>query len=120
MPGRSFLLRTIFFSVLLFVGVAPGATRAQQAPDDQTTADETFQLNIQQKRIAENNFRAGRVVSIASATKPPVALRIGAEIQAESIVVTLKSVFGDVRFRGSLEKIRDQINQHRMFNGRTP
>lgn len=85
----------------------------QEKTGDQTTANEEFRLEIVNKQITETNFESKLEVAFESRTNPSVSVRVGTEVRAERIVVTLKNVFGDVRFRASLEKLINQINLRR-------
>ncbi len=95
-----------FFSLLIFAA----NTFGQQKPEDQTTADENFKVSITNKKVVETDYESKVELNVNSANLPAVSVNVGAAVRAEQITVTLKNIFGDVRFRGSLEKILDQIN----------
>ena len=95
-----------FFTMLVFAANAFG----QQKTEDQTTADENFKVNITDKKIVETDYESKVELNVNSENQPNVSVNVGAAVRAEQITVTLKNVFGDVRFRGSLEKILNQIN----------
>ena len=83
-----------------------------------TTANESFDLNISEKRIEETNFSASTEVATENADKT-VSLRIGVSIGAGKIVVTLRNVRGRVNFRGSVEAINNLITKVRDANSTT-
>lgn len=93
-------------TLLIFVSNASG----QQAVQDKTTADENFRVNISDKKVVETDYESKVELSAASESNPAVSVSIGAAVRAEKITLTLRNIFGDVRFRGSLEKITNQIN----------
>jgi hypothetical protein len=76
-----------------------------------TTADETFVLNITERRITESNYEASTAVEIAR-RDDGVSVRVGVGFVAEQINVLLRNVSGQVRFRASLEPILRRINEH--------
>lgn len=105
--------RNFFFLNAFCIFIFSSGAFGQDDKNDQTTADENFKLNITQKQVTETNYQANTQVAVKSETQPPVNLEIGAKVGAEKITMTLKNIFGDVRFRGSLEKIVNQINLRR-------
>lgn len=96
---------TTFFCLLVFASNIFG-----QEKENQTAANEDFKVNITNKRVTETNYESKVEVALNSQTRPAVTVNVGAAVRAEQITLTLKNIFGDVRFRGSLEKILDQIN----------
>lgn len=96
----------IFFCLLLFSADAFGQ---QTTTENQTTADENFKVNITDKKISEPNYESKVELNLDSETRSNVSVNVGAAVRAGQITVTLKNIFGDVRFRGSLEKITNQI-----------
>ena len=98
---------TVFFALLIFSANAFGQ---QQAVEDQTTADENFKVNITDKKITETNYESKVELNLKPEKRSSVSVNIGAAVRAGQITVSMKNVFGDVRFRGSLEKITNQIN----------
>ncbi len=105
MPNKKFIFIAFFVSVVFAANVS-----AQQTTKDTTTADETFKVEITDKKIVETDYESKVELSVKREQQPPVSVNVGAGVRAERITVTLKNVFGDVRFRGSLEKILNQIN----------
>jgi hypothetical protein len=75
-------------------------------------ADETFDLNIDQRRITERKFHAGTAVGVESADGS-LLVEVGVALSAGTIDVSLQNVRGRVHFRGSLARLRDVINQRR-------
>lgn len=98
---------TVFLFLLIFAANAFGQ---QQTNDDQTTADENFKVNITDKRVVETDYESKVELNVNSENRPAVSVNVGAAVRAGQITLTLKNIFGDVRFRGSLEKITNQLN----------
>ena len=101
--------RSCFF--LLFLLAFTYAANAQDNntadKNKQTTADENFTLNITESRVTETNYERSTQVEIGGAQdNSAVEVRVGATVRAQNIVITLRGVTGNVRFRASLEKIR--------------
>lgn len=103
----------LYLLVILFLSVG---VFGQTAPADQTTADDNFRLSIIDKSVTETDYHARMQLSLKSATRPAFTVKAGAGVEARMITLTLKNVFGDVQFRGSLEKILDQFDLHRPPN----
>ncbi len=99
-------LFVFLLSSLLFVSNASG----QQPTPDKTTADENFTVNIAEKKVVETDYESKVELSANSESNSAVSVNIGAAVRAEKITLMLKNIFGDVRFRGSLEKITNQLN----------
>ena len=70
------------------------------------TADESFTLNITESRTSETNYERSTRVEVGRRDESAVFVGVGAAVQAQKIVITLRGITGDVRFRASLEKIR--------------
>jgi hypothetical protein len=96
----------ILFCLLIFTA----NSFSQQNTENQTTAEEDFKVNITEKKVAETKYESKVEVAVKSETNPTVTVNVGATVKAEQITLTMKNIFGDVRFRGSLEKILNQIN----------
>ena len=105
-------IKQIFLLTALFI-IFSAAISAQNDAENQTTADEDFQLNITNKEVTETNYEAKVEVAVESDTKPAVALKVGAGVRAEKITLRLTNITGDVRFRGSLEGILEKIKLRR-------
>lgn len=80
-------------------------------PTERTSADETFDLDIDERRITQQHFEAS--TSVGTEGAHGFNLRIGVELGAERIDVLLRNVRGRVRFRGSLERVLDILNMRR-------
>lgn len=83
------------------------------APAARADADESFELNIAERRITEQNFFASTTVSAGEEGARGLDLRVGVAVGAERIDVTLRNVRGSVRFRGSLEALRRVLEARR-------
>lgn len=86
-----------------------GALQAEERAG--ATADETFDLNIEHRRIVEENFAASTEVE-AGGDRSALSLRVGVAVRAREIEVVLRNVQGRVRFRASLAPVL------RLFEGR--
>ena len=78
-----------------------------------TSADESSQLDIPERRITRDSYRAATSVEIGGETAGAVSLRVGAEVTATTIDVLLRGVTGQVRFKASLDPLLARINSHR-------
>ena len=76
-----------------------------------TSADETFELNIDERRFYRENFEASTAVGTDEDAAPNV--QIGVALAAGRINVLLRNVHGHVRFRGTLERIFEIMNNRR-------
>ena len=85
-----------------------GSVSAQLS--SQITADESFELNISSERITETNFERSTAVSIGTGQLNVYA---GAAASATRIDVSLIGITGSVRFKASLEPLRDRIDRLR-------
>lgn len=90
---------------------APPTAAAQTA--NRTSADETFDLNITERRITERDFAASTSVEAGEETARGLTLRIGVAVGADEINVLLRNVRGRVRFRASLERVLERLNLRR-------
>ena len=103
-----------FALILAFIGLLALNCAAQQAspPRNESApridADESFNLDITERRITENDFFASTSVGFGEANH--VSLHIGVELGARRIDVLMRNVQGTVRFRGSVQKILDLIS----------
>jgi hypothetical protein len=80
---------------------------------NRTNADETFELNITERRVTERDFAASTSVEVGEETARGLMLRVGVAVGAEEINVLLRNVRGRVRFRASLERVLERINVRR-------
>jgi hypothetical protein len=90
---------------------APPAATTQ--PGNRTSADETFELNITERRITERNFEASTSVETGEGSPHGLMLRVGVAVRADEINVLLRNVRGRVRFRASLERVLERLNLRR-------
>lgn len=112
--------------LLFLVGCAAAFAAAQTSDDknnrtsnnaaqstNRTTADETFELNITERRITERDFAASTSVEAGEETARGLSLRVGVAVGADEINVLLRNVRGRVRFRASLERVLERLNLRR-------
>jgi hypothetical protein len=83
------------------------------AAQTRSNADETFELNISERRITEHNFNASTSVEAGEESARGLRLRIGVGVGAEQIDVLLRNVHGLVHFRGTLDRVLELINSRR-------
>lgn len=74
------------------------------------TADETFELNIGERRITRPGLEASTAVEAGGGEGRGLRVRIGVALGATNIDVLLRNVRGLVRFRGSLERLLRRLN----------
>lgn len=91
---------------------APAAA-AQGADAPRASADESFELNITERRITEEHFAASTAVELGGEGRQGVRLRVGVGVGAERIDVLLRNVRGSVRFRASLEELTRRLGAQR-------
>ncbi len=80
---------------------------------EQTNANENFELDIASRRITENNYQASTAIETNADNTRGVNLRVGVFLNANRIDVSLRNVRGQVRFRGSLERVLERLNLRR-------
>lgn len=110
-----YALFCIAFLTIIFAAATFGQTKTNTTNSSQTnqiTADEKFQLNIIEKRITETNFERSTEVNLTTDNRGGLRLQVGAGVQADKIDVFLRGIFGNVRFRASLEAIKQRIDQN--------
>ena len=83
------------------------------ASEARTSADETFELNITERRITKSDFEASTSVEAGDESARGLDLRVGVTVGADSIDVFLRNVRGQVRFRATLERVLQRLNSHR-------
>jgi hypothetical protein len=98
----------------------PAADVSRPAAAVQKDADESFELNIAERRITEQNFFASTAVAAGGEGARGLDLRVGVAVGAERIDVTLRNVRGSVRFRGSLDALRRVLEARRPAEGVAP
>lgn len=109
---KLYFFRLFSFGIFLIAfAVLHSTVLAQTAPpENKTTADENFQLNIGEKRTVEKNYERSTQVSINSDnSQKSLSVGVGAAVKAESINITLRGITGTVRFRASLESLQQRI-----------
>ena len=98
-------------------GSASAETSAAQqqatASSNRTSANETFELNITERRITERDFMASTTVEVGEETARGLSLRVGVAVGADEITVLLRNVQGRVSFRASLERVLARLNARR-------
>ena len=87
---------------------------ASEPSASRTTADETFELNITERRIIEHNFAASTTVEAGEETARGLLLRVGVAVGAEEISALLRNVRGRVSFRATLARVLDRLNTRRV------
>ncbi|HSS20734.1 MAG TPA: hypothetical protein VLL54_11715 [Pyrinomonadaceae bacterium] len=117
-----FALGSLIFLSATFLANGQTLTSGVAKPEIQTTSspnskiatnrDEVFELNIVERRYDEQNFTASTAVSI-DPNSPKLGLQVGVALAAKNITVVLKNVHGVVRFRGTLDRILQAINDHK-------
>jgi hypothetical protein len=102
----------------------PSAPAEQQnaapASTQRTQVDETFELNITEKRITERDFAAKTSIEAGEESARGLRLRIGVELGASEIDVLLRNVRGSVRFRATLARVLERLNARRAPEGNAP
>ncbi len=106
---RLFLLA--LFSI--FCGAASAQSSSAPQREARTSADETFELNITERRIVEKGFEASTSVEAGEEQAQGLLLRVGVGVGADSIDVRLHGVRGRVRFRATLAPLLERINARR-------
>ena len=92
---------------------ASGAQQAEAAPTNRTSANETFELNITERRITEHGFAASTTVEVGEETARGLSLRVGVAVGADEINVLLRNVRGRVSFRATLERVLERLSARR-------
>ena len=108
----------------LSAALAAAQTRPANAPQNpaqsSTSADETFVLDIDLRRITETNFEASTEVEVGEDQARGVNLRVGVMVGASRIDVLLRNVQGRVRFRGTLEPVLRLLDSRRSTDRPAP
>lgn len=91
----------------------PQQENAASDSTERTRADETFELNIAERRITERDFAASTSVEAGEESARGLRLRVGVEVGASEIDVLLRNVRGHVRFRATLERVLERLNARR-------
>jgi hypothetical protein len=101
----------LFCPASVFVYGQTEPAKPAPTPQNQITADENIKLNIVQERITEKNFERSTDVALTDASRGNLRVEVGVGVRAESIDVILRGIFGNVRFRASLESLRQRIER---------
>lgn len=91
---------------------------APPRPTRAAEADEEFDLNIEERRISEKDFRAETAVETDGARG--VRVGVGVALRASDIEVLLLGVRGHVRFRGSLAPVLRLLEARRGLPPQAP
>lgn len=104
-PARVVLLFCISISFLTYANAQtrPAPATPEKTPVVRTNIDETFELNIIERRITESNFEAS--TSVSTEGDGPLDLQVGVGLSASRIDVLLRNIRGSVRFHGTLDRI---------------
>jgi hypothetical protein len=86
---------------------------SQTSPTNRTSANETFELNITERRITERDFAASTTVEVGEETARGLFLRVGVAVGADEINVLLRNVRGRVSFRATLARVLERLNARR-------
>ena len=100
----------VFAAIGMFLAMAVGRSVAQTVPP--VTSDTSYHLNISQKAIKQDHYRASLSVELG----PPLPVRVGVSITAGPITLLLRDVRGDVRFHGDLRRLQHLIQSHRSLD----
>ena len=84
-------------------GLAQTPTPTPSGKPVRTNIDETFYLNIVERRLTEENFKAG--TTVATEPESGLDLQVGVGLSASRIDVHMRNIRGKVRFHGSLDRI---------------
>lgn len=97
-------------------GASAQSSSAASNSEARTNADETFELNITERRITRRDFEASTSVEAGEESARGLNLRIGVAVGADSIDVLLRNVRGQVRFRATLDRVLERLNSRRAPN----
>lgn len=106
-------------SSLVALSQTSAGAEAQSAPPptseslNRTSANETFELNITERRITEKGFAASTTVEVGEETARGLLLRVGVAVGADEINVLLRNVRGRVNFRATMERVLARLNARR-------
>ena len=98
---------------------ASSTPTAASETETRSSANETFELNITERRITERDFAASTTVEIGEETARGLLLRVGVAVGADEINVLLRNVRGRVSFRATMERVLARLNARRV-PGATP
>ncbi|MFN2493659.1 MAG: hypothetical protein ABR501_12340 [Pyrinomonadaceae bacterium] len=121
--GMRFLYRLLSLAVVLIaisLVASAQATKPQEVRDTpvpgpvRTNADETFELNIDERRFTQENFKAS--TSVGTDGDTGLNLQVGVGLAADRIEVLLRNVRGSVRFRGTVDRVLEMIGSRRVLS----
>lgn len=117
-PARLVLLSflSIVFLSNSYAQTKPAPVPAQEKPA-RTNIDETFELNIAERRFTEENFAAS--TSVATEGDAGLNLQIGVGLTASRIDVLMRNIRGNVRFHGTLDRILEMLRSRPRPSGAT-
>jgi hypothetical protein len=108
------------FSIAFIIFISCASASAQTSAkigetetSNRTSADETFDLNIAERRITEHDFAASTSVEIGEEAARGLMLRVGVAVGAQEINVLLRNVSGHVRFRATLDRVLERLRAQR-------
>jgi hypothetical protein len=114
---------TLSASALCVLAQMPTPKGVQEDPDRDSarrpSADETFELNIDERRFSRENFEAGTAVGTEEDSQG-LNLQIGVSLAAGRIDVLLRNVRGHVRFRGTLDRVFEMMSNRRTPSAPSP
>jgi hypothetical protein len=125
--AAAYLLKSIIVCFVIAVASSgasaqtrTGVERAASPPQpaQSATADEEFELNIEQRRISEKEFHAETAVETDGARG--LQLGVGVALRASDIEALLSGVRGHVRFRASLAPVLRLLEARRAVSTQTP
>lgn len=90
-------------------GRRAGGPQAALAP--RTTANETFDLNIPEKRIRQEDYQTSASVEVGEPRDATLYLRVGGSLSARRVDLLLRNVRGRVRFRATLEPVLRRLRE---------
>jgi hypothetical protein len=103
----------IFISATIASAQTDSSAPPTARTSSRTSADETFDLNITERRITEHDFAASTTVEVGEETASGLMLRVGVAVGAEEINLLLRNVRGQVRFRATLDRVLERLGARR-------
>lgn len=110
-------LATCGIAFILLIGSSVTANGQQTPPVAPPTrpaavVNENFELNIGERRITEQYYeRSTSVTTGEPEDEKGMSVNVGAIVQAERVEILLRGITGTVRFRASLESLRQRIER---------
>ena len=123
---RRRLSRILCLTVLAGATVFSAPAQETKAPkpasqtEVQSTANEDFELNISSERITETNFARSTSVGLTNNNRGSLRVEVGVGVRGEQIDVLMRGIYGRVRFRASLEALRQRIEQLKIVTTANP